>query len=296
MVKKQKNILMLISICLIPILLYYGINTVTSLKIFPKKIECGKNYINFVEKYGVPKVLVSSSMELTDENLSIIPGNHSYENINTILGDKRSVEQKKSIINNSENLNNNPGPLDKIFSGYMDHISKIKKNIGNINPGNNDINNQLSNGNNQTDTSKYYRGNVYEAVLLASFKQKLSYSIVVLKEKYYECSFPDKKQFYTYTIINNSSIIYFPDGISKEDFKKILNFKKGKDLWCSFSDWRAKRSKTTYEKFYRLYRFTVPTSTTCMLKGGKFVLYGKNLHRENELLEIVRKLINKKML
>ena len=333
---KRKNILMLVIICVIPISLYYGVDTVTSLNIFPRNIKSGDKYTGFLDKYGVPQVLISTKMKLVEKGVSITPGENCRLNINTIIGPYRTAAIKKSRMlaaasakdatgndtkagtkdgKTKESLSDDigqgmDGMIDKIFSGYMGYVSRIEGEMGvdieeydpeqdieSVNQ-KKDQTHQLANPENIVDDSTSYRAEVYESKLLVSFKQNFIYRIVLLKEKFYKCSFPRKTQFYTYSIDSDDIFVYVKNGLKESQFEKMLNMKKSHNKFLAyFEKWKNRRTRTTFDNFYRLYKFTIPTSTTCMfLKDKNIILYGENIHKNDVLLQIVEKVIDKNML
>jgi hypothetical protein len=335
---KSKSIFIFAVICVIPVALYFGMDSITSLNFFPRGINSGKEYMGLYEKYGKPKVLISTKMKLIKRGVSVIPGNGSRININSLLGSYRKVPKtvRKNINRpssqrtkgeNSGNKDNNrnlvqqvepdQGMIDKIFSGYMGYVSTLENELSsdveesqitlphnaknsnysgkaNINKPNVEAMKQKA----VAGDAKFYRADVYEANLLVCFKQDYIYRIVVLKEKFYKCSFPGKVEFYTYTVDNDFSVIYIPNGLPDSQFQEMLKMKKSHNkLLGFFEKWKPRRSRITFDKFYRLYKFTIPTSTTCMfLKNKNMIIYGDNMHKNETLLQIVEKIIDKNML
>ena len=294
----KKLVLMFVILCLVLVGLYFGLDTVTGLKIFPNKINSGTEYLQFAGRYGNPVVLVATDMKLVERNLSVIPGPDCSENINTILGENR-VEQTQSadIANEKSDQTVEKGMIDKIFEGYTGYVANLEKMGGSevelakpVTPG---INvNGFSNG--KSESSKTYRADVYESKLLVYFKMDYVYRIVILNEKYYKCSFPSKAQFYTYSIESDDAIMYFPEGVEPGEYYEILKMKIAHDKWGRFESWREKRSRSSNQNYFRLYKFSIPTQTTCMLLNDKNVIvYGDNLQRNETILALVEKLVEK---
>ena len=316
MSKSQKSYIKLIIICLIVAGLYFMVTSITSLTVFPTKIQSGQEYINSVKKYGIPKILKHTKLKLIKRGATIIPGKNCRKNIYSL--DAKKIERYTKFFNRkllnfeASELQTTPldkdlqeGIINKIFSKFQNYVVKLEDEVVNDcyndNPKHNTINNlktsnmksKLARSHNiQNNKAKYFRADIYKSNILARFKIKNRYLIVCLEEKYYKCSFPTKKQFFTYTRTNNYSILYYPNGITESKFQKYLAKKRSSNhKFTYFWDWKAKRSKTTWQKFYRLYKFTIPTSTTAQLVNGKIIFYGKNIHKKSKLLKIVQKLL-----
>jgi hypothetical protein len=336
---KGKSFFIFAVICVVPIALYFGVDSLTSLSLFPRGIKSGVEYMDLYEKYGTPKVLISTKMKLIKRGVSVIPGAGSRININTVLGSYRKVPKKRvqkkkndSSLDNSKGKNSetshrikktvsqvepDQGMIDKVFSGFMGYVSTLEDELSvDIEepqvslPQNGKVSNYSNKGNLKNasiksikqnavvDDAKFYRADLYEATILACFKQNYIYRIVVLKEKFYKCSFPRKTEFYTYTVDNDFSVIYIPNGFTDRNFQKMLKMKKSDNEFLAFfENWEPRRSRTSYDKFYRLYKFTIPTSTTCMfIKNMNMILYGKNVHKNETLLQVVDRVIDRNML
>ena len=346
---KSKSIFMFVVICAIPVALYYGVDSITSLNIFPKGISSGEEYLNLLDRFGVPKVLKSSKMKLVKRGVSVIPGKGSRFNINTVLGESRKLPKIKEPTpakktNGKAGINNNTsksansekglvqqlepdqGAIDKIFSGFTGYVSSLENELSKgleeegTEPQYSNERNKIKTsqfGKTRTaqkivnakftkdkfkqkaiiDDAKFYRADVYEAKLLVCFKKTYVYRIFVLKEKFYKCSFPKKTSFYTYSVENDFSVIYIPGGLSDEQFKQILNNKKSNNKFLAFfENWKPRRSKISFDKFYRLYKFTIPSSTTMFLENKNLIFYGKNVHENDTLLRVLERIIKKNIL
>ena len=277
----------LIFICLIAAGLYFIINSVTSLKIFPKKIHSAQTYIRLVKKYGFPKILKHTKLKLIQHGVTIIPGRRCRENIS----DKKVRQAELSNLGNKPlNKDLQRGMIDKNFSNFQSYKEKLENGLHIGNNTKQKIKDEIIKDNKKAE-AKYYRADVYKSTLLAQFKMKNRLLTVTLEEKFYNCTFPFKTQFFTYNRKNDDYVLYYPyRRITTSQFVKYLNKKKNHNNISAYCwDWKAKRSKATWGKFYRLYKFTIPTSTTCMLKNGNMILYGENIHKKSKFLTTIRR-------
>ena len=319
MEKSVKNYFKLIIICLIVLGLYFVIDSITSLKIFPKKINSGKDYISLVKKYGLPKVLKHTKLKLIERGVTIIPGKRCRSNIYGITGNKitkySKVFDKKFREAELTDLKKNPlskdleeGMIDKIFSNFQGYGEKLEQEVlkdGTSSEKIEQVVKDFKNGKN-IQSKKYkineykikdgkkvkgknFRADVYKSTLLILFKLKNKYLILTVEEKYYKCIFPEKTQFFTYKLKNNYAIVYYPRGATEPEFEKYLETKKDdKNRFAYFWSWKAKRSRKTWKKFYRLYKFTLPTPITCMMINQNMFLYGNNIHKKSNLIRTIR--------
>ena len=301
MPKITKKYFRIIIVCLIVLGLYFAVNHVTSLKIFPKKIHSGQSYISLIAKYGVPKILKQTKLKLAEQGETIIPGRECrnsiilQHNANYSKLYNNKIKQSKQGNNTPNNKSKN-NMIDKIFTNFTGYVQKLESEVARDTDSkklefNNPKANQLEHTppKNEKDKAKFYRADVYKSTLLVRFKINNKFLIISLEENFFNCVFPYKTQFFTYKRTNDNYILYYPRGITNSDFERFLNKKKFQNNKFSyFWDWKTKRTMNKWKKFYRLYKFTLPTSTTCMLINNNMILYGNNIHKKKLLLKVVK--------